>query len=81
MIADFTDHTAAVTTIQFHPKEFLLATGSADRTAVLWDLERFETVSVCGPESTTVRCVMFHPEGSALFSGAQDSLKVGSGVP
>ena len=76
MIAEFKDHTAGVTSIQFHPKEFLLATGSADRTAMVWDLERFEVVSTCGPESTAVRCVKFHPDGSTLFTGAQDSLRV-----
>ena len=76
MIAEFRDHTSAVTSVHFHPKEFLMATGSADRTAMVWDLERFEAVSVCGPESTAVRCVEFHPDGTALLTGAQDSLRV-----
>ena len=53
-----------------------MATGSADRTAMVWDLERFDMVSECGPEATTVRCVEFHPDGTVLFTGAQDSLKV-----
>ena len=35
-------------------------------------------ISVCGPESTTVRCVEYHSDGSVLFTGAQDSLKVRS---
>ena len=76
MIANFTDHTAGVTSVQFHPKEFLLATGSSDRHTLYWDLERFELVSKCGPEASAVRCVKFHPEGTALFSGALDSLRV-----
>ena len=76
MIAEFNDHTSGVTSVQFHPKEFLLVTGSADRTAIVWDLERFEMVSVCGPESTTVRCVEFHSDGTVLLTGAQDSLRV-----
>ena len=80
MIADFKEHQAGVTSVQFHPKEFLLATGSADRTALLWDLERFEMVSACGPESNAVRCVAFHPDGSVLFTGAQDSLRVSGHV-
>ena len=31
MITEFTSHTAAVNIVQFHPNEYLLASGSADR--------------------------------------------------
>ena len=77
MISELGEHTAGVISVQFHPRELLLVTGSADRTAMVWDLERFEPVSVCGPESTSVRCVEFHPDGTTLFAGALDSLRVG----
>lgn len=30
-ITEFTSHTAAVSVVQFHPNEYLLASGSADR--------------------------------------------------
>ena len=76
MIADFKNHTGAVMSVQFHPKEFLLASGSSDRTAKFWDLENFRLVSETAPEATGIRCIQYHPEGVALFSGAQDSLRV-----
>ena len=76
MITDFKSHTGAVTSVQFHPKEFLLASASFDRTTKFWDLERFTLVSETTPEANGIRCIRFHPEGEALFSGAQDSLRV-----
>ena len=78
MIAEFKDHKSAVTSLQFHPRELLLATGSADRTAIVWDLERFEALSVCGPEATAIRTLEFHSDGAVLFTAAVDSLRVSS---
>ena len=80
LLADFKDHTSAVTSVLFHPRELLLATGSADRTAMLWDLETFEALSVCGPEATAVRKIQFHPDGSVLFTTALNSLRVRDSV-
>ena len=76
MLADFKEHEGPVTSIKFHPLQFLLASGSADRTTKMWDLESFQLLSEASPESNGIRCILFHPEGKALFSGAQDSLKV-----
>ncbi len=76
MVADFRSHSAPVTSIQFHPKEFLMATGSADRTAKFWDLEKFEVVSEIPPESNSIRRILFHHNGSVLFTGTQESLRV-----
>ena len=57
MIANFKEHKGPVTSVQFHPKEFLLATGSSDRTAMLWDLERFEVIFQTAPEANGIRSV------------------------
>ena len=76
VITDFKSHTGAVTSVQFHPKDFLLASASSDRTTKFWDLERFTLVSETAPEANGIRCIRFHPEGEAIFSGAQDSLRV-----
>lgn len=76
MIADFKMHTGAVTSIQFHPMEFLMCSGSSDRTVKFYDLERFQLVSESSPESNAIRKVLFHPDGTALFTGTQESLKV-----
>ena len=76
MVTEFKTHSAGVTSVQFHPKEFLLVSGGGDRTAIVWDLERLEPLSVCGPESMPVRKVQFDSDGSVLLTGAQDSLRV-----
>ena len=42
-----------------------------------WDLEKpYQLVSSSSLESTRVRCIEFHPEGLALYSAGQDTLKV-----
>ena len=76
LLVEFKDHQGPVSSIRFHPKEFLLARGSSDRTTKVWDLETFQLLAEPSPESNAVRSVLFHPEGTALFSGSQDSLKV-----
>ncbi len=57
MIANFQEHIGPVMSVQFHPKEFLLATGSSDRTAKFWDLEKFEMISQTTPEASGIRLV------------------------
>ncbi|XP_028410137.1 katanin p80 WD40 repeat-containing subunit B1-like [Dendronephthya gigantea] len=69
-------HAGPVNTVEFHPKEFLMATGSGDRTIKFWDLEKICLVSSTDQESNPIRAVVFHPEGQCLFSGANDSLKL-----
>ena len=56
-------HEGAVTGIEFHPHEFILATSSADKTVKLWDLETFAPIESLGPEATGVRGIAFHGEG------------------
>lgn len=75
-MADFSLHTAAVSAVRFHPKEFVLATGSADRTVRFWDLEQLQPISCTVLEATGVRCITFHPEGGTLFSATQDALRL-----
>lgn len=52
---EFAEHTEAATTVEFHPHEFLLASGSADKTVHFWDLESFQLVSSTEPESSAIR--------------------------
>uniref|UniRef100_A0A8C0QQZ8 Katanin p80 WD40 repeat-containing subunit B1 n=1 Tax=Chelonoidis abingdonii TaxID=106734 RepID=A0A8C0QQZ8_CHEAB len=73
---EFTGHTGPVNVVEFHPNEYLLASGSADRTVRFWDLEKFQVVSCIEEEATPVRCVLFNPDGCCLYSGYQDSLRV-----
>ena len=64
----------AVTSVEFHPNELLLATGSADRAVKLWDLETFELVDEC-VEATGIKSLRFSPDGSALLAGTAEFLK------
>ncbi|XP_062869163.1 katanin p80 WD40 repeat-containing subunit B1 [Trichomycterus rosablanca] len=75
MITEFTAHTSAVNVVQFHPNEYLLASGSIDRTIKLWDLEKFKIIG-SSESDTPARCVLFSPDGSCLYSGSDDMLRV-----
>ncbi|XP_038894612.1 katanin p80 WD40 repeat-containing subunit B1 homolog KTN80.1 isoform X2 [Benincasa hispida] len=78
---DFKFHEGPIRSIDFHPLEFLLATGSADKTVKFWDLETFELIGSTRPEAAGVRAITFHPDGRTLFSGLDESLKVYSWEP
>ncbi|VFQ89528.1 unnamed protein product [Cuscuta campestris] len=80
LLHDF-KHEGHIRSIDFHPLEFLLATGSADRTIKFWDLENFEMIGSVRREATGVRSMAFHPDGTTLFCGLDDSLKVYSWEP
>ncbi|XP_077418896.1 katanin p80 WD40 repeat-containing subunit B1 isoform X3 [Vanacampus margaritifer] len=74
-ITEFTAHTATVAAIKFHPNEYLLASGGADGWVRLWDLEKFCQVGAL-QDTAAVRCVTFSADGSCLFSGHADVLRV-----
>ena len=59
-MSEFGDHNAPVTDVEFHPHEFLLASGSADGTVKFWDLETFSLVSSSAPDVPSVRSVSFN---------------------
>ncbi|KAK2085142.1 Katanin p80 WD40 repeat-containing subunit B1 [Saguinus oedipus] len=75
-MSEFPGHTGPVNVVEFHPNEYLLASGSSDRTIRFWDLEKFQVVSCIEGEPGPVRSVLFNPDGSCLYSGCQDSLRV-----
>ncbi|MBA0587455.1 hypothetical protein Gorai_000584, partial [Gossypium raimondii] len=77
----FKFHEGHIRSINFHPLEFLLATGSADRTVKFWDLETFELIGSSKPEAKGARSVTFHPDGKTLFCGSDDGFKVYSWEP
>ena len=45
-------HEDAITGVEYHPSEFILATSSADRTVKWWDLETSEMIDTAGPDMT-----------------------------
>ena len=59
LLSELREHTAAVTEVVFHPHEFLLASGAADRRVLFWDLENFTLVSNSDPETSGIRFVEY----------------------
>lgn len=55
VLHEFTDHTGPVTSVEFHPREFLLASASTDKTAYFWDLDNFAPVSTTEKENPAIR--------------------------
>lgn len=58
LLQDIKQHEHAISGLEYHPSEFMLATSSADRTVKFWDLETFELVDTAGPEATGVRTLV-----------------------
>ncbi|KAG2548182.1 hypothetical protein PVAP13_9KG149700 [Panicum virgatum] len=89
LLHDFSLHEGPVNCLDFHPHEFLLATGSADKTLKFWDLETFELIGSSGPENSreyfepanVVRSMKFNSDGKTLFCGLHECLKVLSWEP
>ncbi|XP_010421149.1 PREDICTED: katanin p80 WD40 repeat-containing subunit B1 homolog isoform X4 [Camelina sativa] len=81
LLTEFKSHEGQIQSLDFHPHEFLLATGSADRTVKFWDLETFELIGSGGPETAGVRCLSFNPDGKTVLCGLQESLKIFSWEP
>ncbi|BFZ13005.1 hypothetical protein BsWGS_16044 [Bradybaena similaris] len=75
LLADLTLHKGPVNTVEFHPSDLLLASGSSDKTVKFWELESFECTSSSDQDKQPVS-ILFHPDGSCLFSACGDTLKV-----
>ncbi|XP_025415743.1 katanin p80 WD40 repeat-containing subunit B1 isoform X2 [Sipha flava] len=69
-------HKGTVTSIQFHPLVFLLASSGTDNKIVILDLERFSIISQIDTENSTIRCLQFSDKGDVLYGGGTDYLGV-----
>lgn len=54
-MTEFSNHGGPVYDVEFHPHEFLLASGSQDKTINFWDLETFNMVSTAEKDTGPVR--------------------------
>jgi WD40 repeat protein len=71
-VATLTGHTDAVNSVAFHPTAALiLATGSSDNTAKLWDSSGNCTTTLKG-HTGSVTSVAFHSTGRLIATGSDD---------
>ncbi len=68
----FEGHTAEVISVAFSPNGRLAASGGADNTVRIWDLETGKEARMCKGHFGTVFGVVFSPDGKHLFSCSED---------
>ncbi|XP_016925305.1 katanin p80 WD40 repeat-containing subunit B1 isoform X2 [Drosophila suzukii] len=67
----------AITCVQFHPFEFLLAAGRIDGTVSIYDLEHQQLVSQTTHfYGQAIRCITFSDNGECLFVGSSSGISV-----
>jgi WD40 repeat protein len=66
------DHADEVVAVAYSPDGTLLATGSKDRKARLWDVTTGKERAALGDHEERVSCVCFSPEGATLVTGSWD---------
>ncbi|XP_044317012.1 katanin p80 WD40 repeat-containing subunit B1 isoform X2 [Drosophila rhopaloa] len=67
----------AITCVQFHPFEFLLAAGRIDGTVSIYDLEHQQLVSQTTHfYGQAIRCITFSENGECLFVGSASGISV-----
>ncbi len=62
-------HTKGVTCVRFSPDGKTLASGSSDKTAILWDVAAGKQKYVLKGHEGEVRCLAFAANGSTLMTG------------
>jgi COMPASS component SWD3 len=67
-------HTAPVLAIAFSPKSNLLATGSFDESAVVWDVRRGKALKTLPAHAEAIWTVGWDPEGVMVVTGGADGL-------
>ncbi|KAH8408915.1 hypothetical protein KR009_003756, partial [Drosophila setifemur] len=68
----------AITCIQFHPFEFLLAAGRVDGTVCIYDLEHQQLVSQTTPfyGQAAIKSITFSDDGECMFVGSSSGIAV-----
>jgi WD40 repeat protein len=71
-----TGHLRAVNTVAFSPNGKWLATGSYDKTVILWETSTGQQLRTLQGHTGDVRSVAFSPDGKWLASGSEDKTAV-----
>ena len=61
LMHEFKEHTAAITSLEFHPSEFLLAAASAEHTVALLDLDNVGLIDLLGPDQAGTHAFLHMP--------------------
>jgi WD40 repeat protein len=69
---EFREHSQPVTAVAFSPDSARLATGSQDRTVIVWDATNPKSFVVLRGHSSAVTSVAFDPEGERLATGSDE---------
>lgn len=67
-------HTAPVLAVAFSPKSNLLATGSYDESAIVWDVQRGEVLRTLPAHAEAIWTVGWDREGAMVLTGSADGL-------
>ncbi len=76
LIKRLAKHDAAVNALAFSADGRLLASGSDDRTAIIWQIDSGKSKHVLKGHDQTVRAVAFSPDGNLLASGSGNAAVV-----
>ncbi|NXR97712.1 DAW1 factor, partial [Oxylabes madagascariensis] len=68
----FRGHSAEIVCLSFNPQSTLLATGSMDTTAKLWDVETGEEVATLNGHSAEIIALSFNTTGDRIITGSFD---------
>jgi hypothetical protein len=66
-------HSAGITCIAFSPDSRVLASGSNDHTARLWELPDGRALAKLEGHGGTIACLAISPDGQVLASGGDDA--------
>lgn len=67
--------TLHVTTFEFNPTEFILATVTSARAVRFYDLDSMEIVCNTPPESSPIKSICFSHDGNRLFACTKDNFR------